>query len=653
MRRNSLASLWSNVILAYAIALIGAGSHVTFAAQAQEDVGQKLYKKNSSSVFLLFARSASGEFVGQGSGFLVAGEKIVTNAHVANAGKIYIVLGGAKIPAKVELIDKLNDIAVLSTNVELTSSALRLSRRKATPGETVYTISNPEGLEKSITQGLVSAVREIEGRELIQLSAPISHGSSGGPIFDLDGDVLGIAVGSLTDGQNLNFAIPVDRLRALLENGASAFPSNALATLEEVRKVQQEQRADSYSANDDSPWQAHQKQINNLLTEAVNEAGNDVKILTQIAQVSLTENTEISVEAARRGINIKPSPELQVILAKGLTTSSWFASDANKGQLLEAAEVAARAAILLSRSPNAEMYYTLADILGDRESYSEAQKEYKLALTANINPRDEDLQSNIFRGLINCASHLGKSSEAEGWFKALVSSGKPSAWDWRAEGERLFTELKYADAAQAYATSGTQGGGYTQWCLSAFSASLVNEDDTVLSSARKCIDEATGKKDSETNIGIAHREIAQVLNKRGVYSEALAHAKEAATLTPEDASAYDEMADALFGLRRFQEVVTAAQQAIRLSDGKFAWMHFRLGSGYFELQNWEFARQSFEKAAELNPKLAPAAYNVGLCYVRLGYYRDAVKWYEEYLRRSPSASDRSDVEQTISRLRQK
>jgi tetratricopeptide (TPR) repeat protein len=80
-------------------------------------------------------------------------------------------------------------------------------------------------------------------------------------------------------------------------------------------------------------------------------------------------------------------------------------------------------------------------------------------------------------------------------------------------------------------------------------------------------------------------------------------------------------------------------------------MHFRLGSAYFELQNWEFARQSFEKAAELSHTMAPAAYNAALCYVRLGYYRDAVKWYEEYLRRNPSAPDRNDVEATIRALK--
>lgn len=195
------------------------------------------------------------------------------------------------------------------------------------------------------------------------------------------------------------------------------------------------------------------------------------------------------------------------------------------------------------------------------------------------------------------------------------------------------------------------GGDYLPWCYAALSGSFVNNDDAVLSEARKCIDGVTGQKNSEAALTSAHREISEVLNRRRVYSEGLAHAREAITLTPDDSWSYGEMADALFGLRRFEEAVTAAQQAIRLSDGKFASMHFRLASAYFELQNWDFARQSFEKAAEINPKLAAALYNVGLCYAKQGYYRDAAKWYEEYLRRNPNGSDRSDVEAAIKKLR--
>jgi hypothetical protein len=78
--------------------------------------GTKIYKQNADSVFLLLVKSDSGDFVAQGSGFLIKGQKIVTNAHVANAGKICLVLGAAKIPTKLDSIDTYHDLAVLGTD---------------------------------------------------------------------------------------------------------------------------------------------------------------------------------------------------------------------------------------------------------------------------------------------------------------------------------------------------------------------------------------------------------------------------------------------------------------------------------------------------------------------------------------------------------
>jgi tetratricopeptide (TPR) repeat protein len=122
-------------------------------------------------------------------------------------------------------------------------------------------------------------------------------------------------------------------------------------------------------------------------------------------------------------------------------------------------------------------------------------------------------------------------------------------------------------------------------------------------------------------------------------------------MNPNDAFAFDTLAEALIGLRRFYEAVGAAQQAIRLSDGKYGSMHFRLGFAYFDLENWDLASQSYQKAAELDPADPSAAYNVALCMQRLHYFVDAAKWYEEYLRRKPDAQDRTEILERIRALR--
>ncbi len=614
--------------------------------------GSRVYEAAADSVLLLYAQADDGTFVAQGSGFLVSGQLIVTNAHVANAGKIFLVLGPAKIPTLQVAIDNFNDIALLRTEAELAIKELTLTTTKITPGEKVFVIGNPKGLEKSISEGLISGIRVVDSRDLLQLSAAISHGSSGGPVLSVKGEVVGVIVGTLQDGQNLNFAVPVSTLRQFLTLRSVPNNENASVTLDRIRGIEEIQKNEQYSSDNHSPWQLQQQEINKLLTQAMDESGSDSGGLLRVAQVASEENIDLSVEAAQRSINIKSSSEAQFILAKGLLSNSIFTSDeGSKKEILNRAERAARISISTSKKPNSEMYYTLAEILSGESSFAEAQKSYKLALSVEKAVADENLFPSIYRGLIFCANSLSNPTEAELWFRKLVSTNKAYSTDWGAEAERLYKQSKFGEAAMAYTKAGELDGIFNNWCLAAVMYSSAGEDDLTLDAARKCIDKGTGQKNSEGMMGDAHREIADVLNKRGVYSEGLAHARESISLQPNEPWAYDSMAAALIGLRRFQESISPAQQAIRLTDGKYSYMHFRLGSAYFELENWEFARQSFQKASELDVADGASTYNVGLCLVRLHFYVDAIKWYQEYLRRRPTASDRAEVEQLIQKLR--
>ncbi|MCX6631550.1 MAG: serine protease, partial [Candidatus Solibacter sp.] len=92
-------------------------------------------------------------------------------------------------------VDPFNDLALLSVDAELSSSHLRLAEKAPQPGDSVFAISNPKGLERTISTGVVSGLRKVEGRDLIQISSPLSAGSSGGPILNSQGEVIGVAVG--------------------------------------------------------------------------------------------------------------------------------------------------------------------------------------------------------------------------------------------------------------------------------------------------------------------------------------------------------------------------------------------------------------------------------------------------------------------------
>jgi len=154
-----------------------------------------------------------------GSGFIIDDKLIATNVHVIKgATSAYVLVNGVKKNLTVDgyvAIDKANDLVILKVN-DLHGNKLPLSSTLPEIGEKIYAIGNPKGLDGTFSEGIVSGIREIEGKNVLQITAPISPGSSGGPVLNSKGEVVGIAFASFTSGQNLNFAIPVKYLENLM-----------------------------------------------------------------------------------------------------------------------------------------------------------------------------------------------------------------------------------------------------------------------------------------------------------------------------------------------------------------------------------------------------------------------------------------------------
>ncbi len=157
-----------------------------------------------------------------GSGFVVSPNGlVVTNLHVvAGRAEVLVVIGGEKLPVKrIYNGDIKRDLVVLEVETK-GLRALRLGDSdRVRTGEQVVAIGNPLGLDHTVSNGLVSAVREVAPElTMLQISAPIAPGSSGGPLFNDRGEVIGVATGILVGGQNLNFGVPVNYLKPLLES---------------------------------------------------------------------------------------------------------------------------------------------------------------------------------------------------------------------------------------------------------------------------------------------------------------------------------------------------------------------------------------------------------------------------------------------------
>ena len=158
---------------------------------------------------------------GVGSGFVIdAKGHIATNAHVIRgATEATVVLADGREFNVVQVLaaDEEHDLAVLSIKANTLPVLPLGDSSKVKPGEHVVAIGHPLGLGNTVSDGLVSAVRTITPKlTVLQISAPISPGSSGGPLFNDNGEVIGISTSIVTQGQNLNFGMPVNALKPLL-----------------------------------------------------------------------------------------------------------------------------------------------------------------------------------------------------------------------------------------------------------------------------------------------------------------------------------------------------------------------------------------------------------------------------------------------------
>jgi len=189
---------------------------------------QQIAKNAFRATVLLVMEDAAGEPLSIGSGFFVGDGQIATNLHVVEgAASGYAKLVGKEMKLNIEgwtALDKERDLIILKVPtfgpevISLGNSDL------VEVGETVYAVGNPRGLEGTFSDGIISSIRLLDGDKLIQITAPISPGSSGGPVLNQKGEAIGVSVLSIRDGQNLNFAIPSNYLKDLLAKVGSAKP---------------------------------------------------------------------------------------------------------------------------------------------------------------------------------------------------------------------------------------------------------------------------------------------------------------------------------------------------------------------------------------------------------------------------------------------
>lgn len=337
-----------------------------------QDSLPELVRRIKPSAVAIETFDAHGAKLSRGSGFFIDVDRVVTNRHViegafraevhSSAGSIYPVKG-------VLAVDAEGDIAVLK--VEAPANQVRplaLDRTSPQEGESVVVIGNPFGLEGSVTNGIVSAVRDIPtfGR-IIQITAPISPGSSGSPVVNMQGQVIGVATLQITGGQSVNFAIPSERISQLQSASLLSLAELVVATgrNKRAKAVQFFRDGLSFLSKDDC------EKALPYFEKAVEAEGNYAEAWAQtgFCNEKLGRHAE-AIESSKKAVTLRPSSESYF----NIGLANYYLK-----QYREAVE-AYRQAIRLDPYNAADAYYALGLVYRDWRRSEDEIQAYKQAI---------------------------------------------------------------------------------------------------------------------------------------------------------------------------------------------------------------------------------------------------------------------------------
>ena len=319
-------------------------------ASAQESLPE-LVRRVKPSVVAIATYDAQGEALMTGSGFFVRPGQVVTNLHVIRGAQrieIKTLDGKGKVfpVAGLFAVDEEGDLALLSVEMPPDRPrASELAQVLPDEGEQIVVIGNPLKLEGSVTNGIVSAVREVPNvGKIIQITAPISHGNSGSPVFNMKGEVVGVVTVKVTNGQNINLAI-----------GAARVTQLQPGRLRPVASLAGKERSDlaesSYRNGLDSLWLGNYDNAIGFFETAANRNPRRADTWVQVGYCKVKQGKSVeAIRAYQHALELKPNSEE---IHNKLGDAYYYA-----GRMNEAIASYNRAASL--RPDNAEAHYNLA-----------------------------------------------------------------------------------------------------------------------------------------------------------------------------------------------------------------------------------------------------------------------------------------------------
>lgn len=633
-----------------------------------------LARESRPAVALLAAIDSAGKEIATGTGFFVSADgKLVTNwhvvvgAHVMTAktedGRSYKIQGVLSASPK-------EDIVLLQVEAGKFPALTLGASAKVEVGTRVAVIGSPLGLEGTLSDGIVSAKRKLVGDDAwIQITAPISPGSSGSPVLDAKGEVIGVATLHLRGSQSLNFASPSDAVKRLLEDVTAGKPIKSFA----------EARTDVSAVFwDDERVKAALAAIQaGNYTDALEQIGVVVKAYPdefegwhlqgvifaglefwKDAIASLNKANELNPEIAETWLNLSTCHlKLSDIDAAAISAKTaiklkpkYVKAWANLGDCYienkqwKSAESAFRQAIQID-AQNADALYHLGWCLKNQERFDEALNCYTKSVA--LDPSNPNPWNNI--AYIHIVNHrfddaivaLKKAVElkpdfAEAWNNLATAYGMTGNWsDVKAVADKL-RELNSPASAEvqrtwelgskaAQASNDPQAKEAAKFFAEGEAKLKGNKLDKAILAFRQAVKRQPKNAAYWYWLGMAHGQKKEILDAFNCFSETV-------KLDPLHPDGWRNLGIAHRDRGNIQEARNAAEQAIRLNPNHApAWND--LGVLLMNAKNFQRATQCFEAAVRASSDYETAWRNLGIVYCLQGREADARRVVKEMQQR--------------------
>lgn len=576
---------------------------VSFIAQAKTP--GEIYEQAAKSTVIVRNIGSDGKPKSMGSGVVLPDRDVVTNCHVVKgASQLIVRIGRQEHPATLRYSDWERDVCSLSVPGIDASAVVVGSTKTLKVGAKVYAIGAPKGLELTLSDGIVSSLREVESGQYIQTTAAISRGSSGGGLFDENGALVGLTTFYLAEGQNLNFAVPVEWVKEL--------PKRSAKNATDAQTVTQ--------------W------------------------LNKTADLESHKDWPALLEHSLRWTKDQPGSDM----------AWWFLGIAygKAGQYAKAIDAYQQA--LRINSEHATAWYNLGIAYGKTGQFSKAIEAYQQAL--RINPG----LSAAWHNLGNAYGNVGQSSNAIEAYQQALRINSEDADTWHNLGVEYDNSGQFARAIEAYQQALRIDPDIAEaWYKRIGDAYVKSEQPTkAIEAYRQALRINPESAEVWLNLGIAYGKDGQFAKAIEAYQQALRINPEDAKAWRGLGLAYGSTGQSQKAIEAYQQAlrinpeyaevwynlglaygmvgpkaIEAYQQALRINP-EYAQAWRGLGLAYGNAGQSLKAIESFQQALRINADYPEAWHGLGITYALSGQRGKVTEVYKRLKTLDPALAER-------------